>query len=231
VQTVLFTNVSFSFNSFKLLPLEDKIKDFFHIQYTPSGRMSAGLSTTITITFTPQLNEDINSVFPILSETGLINIALICTCKKALVAVENPLIDFGDVIFGEQNTQFLRLNNTGALTTKIFAKAPDGRTVPFLTLDELRTREEVEVANIERAREIAEKAAEQTEEEKDEEAADAPGDNVRASHPELKPKESIQSMAAASALESQGKRHTSMTDVTIPERRSQEAVDFDEFIA
>lgn len=30
-QTVLFTNVSFSFNSFKLLPLEDKVKDFFHI--------------------------------------------------------------------------------------------------------------------------------------------------------------------------------------------------------
>jgi hypothetical protein len=52
-QTILFTNVSFSFNSFKLLPLEDKIKDFFHIVYTPSGRMSAGLSTTITITFTP----------------------------------------------------------------------------------------------------------------------------------------------------------------------------------
>ena len=30
-QTILFTNVSFSFSSFKLLPLEDKIKDFFHI--------------------------------------------------------------------------------------------------------------------------------------------------------------------------------------------------------
>jgi hypothetical protein len=52
-QTILFTNVSFSFNSFKLLPLDDNIKDFFHIQYTPTGRMSAGLSTTITITFTP----------------------------------------------------------------------------------------------------------------------------------------------------------------------------------
>ena len=59
------TNVSFSFNSFKLMPLEDKIKDFFNIVYAPSGRMSAGLSTTITITFTPQLNEDINSFFPI----------------------------------------------------------------------------------------------------------------------------------------------------------------------
>lgn len=54
------------------MPLEDKIKDFFNIVYAPSGRMSAGLSTTITITFTPQLNEDINSFFPILAETGLI---------------------------------------------------------------------------------------------------------------------------------------------------------------
>jgi hypothetical protein len=101
---VLFTNVSFSFSSFKLLPLDDKIKDFFHIVYTPSGRMSAGLSTTITVTFTPQLNEDINSFFPILSETGRIDIPLVCTCKKALIAVEEPLIDFGNVIFGEQNT-------------------------------------------------------------------------------------------------------------------------------
>lgn len=52
-QTILVTNVSFSFNSFKMMPIHDSIKDFFHIQYTPSGRMSAGLSTTITITFTP----------------------------------------------------------------------------------------------------------------------------------------------------------------------------------
>jgi hypothetical protein len=69
------------------MPLEDKIKDFFHIQYTPSGRMSAGLSTTITITFTPQLNMDINSVLPLLSETGQIDIPLICTCKKALIEI------------------------------------------------------------------------------------------------------------------------------------------------
>ena len=103
-QTVLFTNVSFSFNSFKLLPLDDKIKDFFHIVYAPSGRMSAGLSTTITITFTPQLNEDIRSVFPILSETGKIEIPLICTCKKALISVEDRDIKFGAVIFGEENT-------------------------------------------------------------------------------------------------------------------------------
>ena len=38
--------------------------------------MSAGLSTSVTITFTPQLNKDIDSYLPILSETGKIKIPL-----------------------------------------------------------------------------------------------------------------------------------------------------------
>jgi len=132
-QTILMTNVSFSFNSFKLMPLEDKIKDFFHIVYAPSGRMSAGLSTTISITFTPQLNEDINSFFPILAETGLIQIPLVCTCKKALIAVEEPFVEFGNVIFGESSTQYVKLENKGALATKIYVKSPDGHSIPFLS--------------------------------------------------------------------------------------------------
>ena len=140
---MLFTNVSFSFNSFKLLPLDDKVKDFFHIVYTPSGRMSAGLSTTITITFTPQLNEDINTVFPILSETGKIEIPLICTCKKALISVEDPSIDFGAVIFGEQSTQYLKINNTGALATKIYIKDNKGRQIPFVSVEEMKAREDM----------------------------------------------------------------------------------------
>ena len=141
-QTILVTNVSFSFNSFKLLPLADNIKDFFHIVYTPTGRMSAGLSTNITITFTPQLNQDINSSFPILSETGPIDIALICTCKKALISVEEPKIDFTNVIFGEQKTCCLNVKNSGALPTKIYVKTNEGRTVPFFSMDDLRHREE-----------------------------------------------------------------------------------------
>ena len=103
--------------------------------------MSAGLSTTITVTFTPQLNEDINSVFPILSETGRIDIPLICTCKKALIEVEQPSIDFGNVIFGEQNTQYLKIVNKGALPTKIYVKAPDGTTIPFVSADDIKQKD------------------------------------------------------------------------------------------
>lgn len=81
----MLTNVSLSFNSFKVLPLDDEIKDFFEITYTPSGRMSAGLSTTIQIVFTPKVRkdakgEDIHSVLPLLAETGPIDIPIICTC-------------------------------------------------------------------------------------------------------------------------------------------------------
>jgi hypothetical protein len=99
-QVILVTNVSLSFNSFKVLPLDDEIKDYFEITYTPSGRMSAGLSTTIQIVFTPKVMKDskgvdINNFLPLLAETGPINIPIVCTCQKALIDVESPIVDFG----------------------------------------------------------------------------------------------------------------------------------------
>jgi len=139
--TVLVTNVSYTFNSFKLLPLDDSIKDFFHIVYAPSGRMSAGLSTTIQITFTPQLNQDINGVFPILAETGKIEIPLICTCKKAIVESNTDTIDFGNVIFGEKITKTLHFENKGDLAAKIFIKEKSGKTIPFVSMEDLNKKE------------------------------------------------------------------------------------------
>lgn len=76
------TNVSFSINSFKLLALPDSIRDFFEITYTPSGQMSAGLATDITVKFIPKVNEDIISELPVLTATGPMNIPVECTTKK-----------------------------------------------------------------------------------------------------------------------------------------------------
>ena len=45
--------MSFTFCSYKLLPLDTDIKDLFEITYVPPGRMSAGITSNITITFTP----------------------------------------------------------------------------------------------------------------------------------------------------------------------------------
>lgn len=82
-------------------------------------------------------------MFPILSETGKIDIPLICTCKKALISVEESLINFGSVIFGEQSTKYLKIDNTGALATKIYIKDNKGRQIPFVSVDEMKAREEL----------------------------------------------------------------------------------------
>ena len=48
------------------------------------------------------------------------------------MSVENPKIDFGNVIYGEQCTKYLKLKNNGALSTKIFIKTNDGKNIPFI---------------------------------------------------------------------------------------------------
>jgi hypothetical protein len=82
-------------------------------------------------------------VLPLLSETGPINVPLICTCKKALVYLSNPeqsKVDFGPVIYGEQCTKWVKLKNEGALNAKVFVKTPDGRQIPVINQDELNRR-------------------------------------------------------------------------------------------
>lgn len=84
------------------------------------------MSCPLTIRFTPQKNEDINDCLPLLAKTGPIMIPLICTCKKTIVRIEQPFLDFGQVILGEEGTKHLRLENLGALNTDIIMKTSKG---------------------------------------------------------------------------------------------------------
>ena len=52
-KTIILTNVSFTFNSYKVLDLEPSVKDYFDIEWTPPGKLSAGLTSSITIHFKP----------------------------------------------------------------------------------------------------------------------------------------------------------------------------------
>lgn len=60
-QKFVLTNTSYTFNSFKLLDLSNEFIDFFDIVYTKLGRMSAGVSVTVNITFRPRTNIDIDT--------------------------------------------------------------------------------------------------------------------------------------------------------------------------
>lgn len=132
-QTVTMTNVSFTFNSFKLLPLEPEIKDFFQISFSPPGKMSAGLTCPITISFTPQIDKDIITVLPVLSETGRIEVPIVCQCKKAIISFEKNEIDLGDVILGESCKKSIVIKNDGALSTSFKILDRNGDTLPSIS--------------------------------------------------------------------------------------------------
>ena len=114
---ITLTNISYSFNSYKILPINKEFRDFFLIEYTPAGRMSAGLSSIVTITFNPKINADINSELPLLTETGDVVIPIKCTCKKAIVSSKSESVAFGEVFYGDSATANYTIENTGALGT------------------------------------------------------------------------------------------------------------------
>ena len=55
------------------------------------------MTCPVIIKFTPLLNEDIDDFFPILTETGPVDIPLRCESKKAIVKIEETILDFGQV--------------------------------------------------------------------------------------------------------------------------------------
>lgn len=113
------TNVSLSFNSFKLIHLPDEIRDLFTIVHTPPGRMSAGTSCPLTITFLPRQDVDIHTTLDILAQTGPISIPLHCTTKKALPVCRSPVLDIGEVVLGEAGSGHFVISNEGALPLKL----------------------------------------------------------------------------------------------------------------
>eukprot|EP00597_Dinobryon_sp_UTEXLB2267_P012124 CAMPEP_0170113434 /NCGR_PEP_ID=MMETSP0020_2-20130122/9888_1 /TAXON_ID=98059 /ORGANISM="Dinobryon sp., Strain UTEXLB2267" /LENGTH=1783 /DNA_ID=CAMNT_0010339793 /DNA_START=13 /DNA_END=5360 /DNA_ORIENTATION=- len=112
------TNVSYTFNSFKLLDLDDEVIDFFVITFEKPGRMSAGVSCSIEIVFTPQINKDILTAIRLLTETGPVEVPLKCLIKRCAPRIVQPVIDFGRIIVGQKLSNSLKIKNSQALSTE-----------------------------------------------------------------------------------------------------------------
>jgi len=112
---LVLTNVSLTFNSFKILDLPDNIRDFFEIKYSKPGRMSAGTTCTIEIIFKPQIKEDFITSLPFLTETGPCSVPIFCYIQKVLPSIQNDHINFGEVIMGEIKTMKIVIKNSGCL--------------------------------------------------------------------------------------------------------------------
>jgi hypothetical protein len=136
LKTILLTNVSSGGSQFKILPIEDEFRvrifdheDYFEVFYVPPGKMSAGINCKVTIKFTPQLNQNIDTKLPISTTLGMMSVPIRCTYRKAVVTAASTVIDFGDVLYGEDKEQDIILKNDGALETMVKIKDGFGRSL------------------------------------------------------------------------------------------------------
>lgn len=119
---VTITNISFSFNSFRVGEIPDEYKPMFHVSHISKGRMSAGISTPVTIRFLPLAKVDIETFLPLYTALGLIQIPIRCSYRKALPSLVESILDFGNVTIGENKIDSLRIENSGYIPMKIFVK-------------------------------------------------------------------------------------------------------------
>ncbi|GAQ85885.1 hypothetical protein KFL_002590130 [Klebsormidium nitens] len=113
------TNVSYTFNTFKIADLPDAVRDFFVVEYEFPGQVSAGMSCEVTITFTPKVNEDIFEELPVLAATGPMSVPIRCLIKRTVIVTDPPTnrLDFGIVTRAEKCVKTLTIENRGSLPT------------------------------------------------------------------------------------------------------------------
>ncbi|OQS00893.1 hypothetical protein ACHHYP_02182 [Achlya hypogyna] len=126
------TNVSNTFNHFKLLPLPDDVRDFFDIKYDKPGRMSAGMTCRVQVSFCARLNVDIETHVPAVAKTGYFTIPLRCTAQRIVPQLSTTVVEFSNVVVGECAKHVVSLRNEGALPTTF-------RVVPADPVDSART--------------------------------------------------------------------------------------------
>lgn len=109
------TNVSNTFNQFRLLPMDDEVCELFDIVYERPGRMSAGMSCSIRMTFTGTERRDVDTTLSVAAPTGIVPVPVRCTCKKSVPVLSQHDVRFPEVVAGERSTIALTLANEGAL--------------------------------------------------------------------------------------------------------------------
>ncbi|OWZ21528.1 Flagellar associated protein [Phytophthora megakarya] len=109
------TNISNTFNQFRLLPMDDDVIELFDIVYEKPGRMSAGMSCFLKMTFTGMENRDLDTTLSVAAPTGVFQLPVRCTCKKAVPILSKHEVHFPETVAGERSTISLTLANDGAL--------------------------------------------------------------------------------------------------------------------
>ncbi|XP_009459278.1 PREDICTED: uncharacterized protein CFAP74 [Nipponia nippon] len=127
---IVLINASYSVNFCRLVGISEWLKDFISIHFDPPGKISAGMSCEIVVTFKPMINETLEGEVMFMAQTGSFSVPLKCTAKRCILALDKELIDFGSHVVGETISRTINLTNSGALGTrfKVQTSAGDSST-------------------------------------------------------------------------------------------------------
>eukprot|EP00657_Telonema_sp_P-1_P008433 TRINITY_DN29600_c0_g1_i1.p1 TRINITY_DN29600_c0_g1~~TRINITY_DN29600_c0_g1_i1.p1 ORF type:complete len:143 (-),score=37.29 TRINITY_DN29600_c0_g1_i1:84-512(-) len=109
----------YTFNSFKVEALPPQLRAVLEVQYVPQSRMVAGKQASITVVFTPKEPVDVDGVITISTQTGVMELPVLCRTKRSKVVASTKVVDFGSVVVAESSSQQVTIRNEGALPTKL----------------------------------------------------------------------------------------------------------------
>lgn len=117
---VKLSNITNSFNCFRVLPFSPEYSDVISVNYELPPRIAAGLSWDIQINFCPQTNEDISTKLQIATESGYFFLPVRTLKKRAFVTVECSEVDFGTLTLGDNKRKTITLSNNGASVGPVY---------------------------------------------------------------------------------------------------------------
>jgi hypothetical protein len=114
-RTITLTNVSLSFNQFKVLALPPDLRDRFEVEYVKPPPMAAGKTCKVHITFTPRSQASFDAALPLLAQTGPFSIPLRVRAKCCKPTLSANRLSLEDMLVGEMKSHTLTVHNAGAL--------------------------------------------------------------------------------------------------------------------
>jgi hypothetical protein len=87
------------------------------VSYEHPGKMSAGMSHVIYVTFAPKALVPLDAYLPLSTTTGVTFVPIECRPRVADVRVVANELDFGEVVVGESVALVAELRNEGAAAT------------------------------------------------------------------------------------------------------------------
>jgi hypothetical protein len=124
-QRITLTNVSYSVNSFQLLPTPSEEISY---EYLPSGGLSPGLSIDLVVVFEPKLMRDLDTDIMLLAQTGPFAIPLKCTRKRCEPHLSAQYLDFGQIFMGESASKNLTVRRWSQASAPLPVIHFQGRT-------------------------------------------------------------------------------------------------------